>query len=353
MCAVRQHQQDSEEKDFSVQLQNALEPAVCLHTFPKAQINVFVHVLQNDGSALAAAITAASVAIATAGIEMYDLVAVCSAVRVYFLNKTPCALQWAIQNEANFDGKLMCPEKAFLFYGNTEDIRINLRYLSDKWEKVDDDDYDRVQYLHVWHGKCPHVSMCFRKKDAVVPNKELNFSLYVYQDTIDNEGEKLVVHATESSDETAGNNELLCHKHGNDHSTVIVNFPLVRPDTPSKVEIKRSKTDSESSVAVLAGSKSCHCDLENMTDFSSSLPYSCKMELRKRLDPENPMGNNWKAFIEKLGHGNCIEYIQSLRGSPTDICLAQAERQGMTTDDIKVLYIFFSFTIWIEYFVLI
>lgn len=74
----RQYQQDAEEKDFSVQLLEALEPAVCLHKFPKAQVNIFVTVLQNDGSALAASITCASVALADAGVEMYDLVAGCS-----------------------------------------------------------------------------------------------------------------------------------------------------------------------------------------------------------------------------------------------------------------------------------
>lgn len=75
----RQHQQDSEEKDYSVQLLEALEPAVLLHKFPKAQVNIYVTVLQNDGSAIAASVTCASVAMADAGVEMYDLVTGCSA----------------------------------------------------------------------------------------------------------------------------------------------------------------------------------------------------------------------------------------------------------------------------------
>ncbi|KAI8764623.1 exosome complex component MTR3 [Biomphalaria glabrata] len=70
----RQHQQDNQEKDLSVQMLEALEPAVCLHKYPKSQINIYATVLQNDGSALSAAIMCASVALATAGIEMYDLV---------------------------------------------------------------------------------------------------------------------------------------------------------------------------------------------------------------------------------------------------------------------------------------
>lgn len=79
-CRVRrQHQQDNEERDYSSQLQDALEPAVCLHKFPKAQVNVYVTVLQNDGCPLATSLTCCSVALANAGIEMYDLVVGCSA----------------------------------------------------------------------------------------------------------------------------------------------------------------------------------------------------------------------------------------------------------------------------------
>ncbi|GFN97500.1 exosome complex component mtr3-like, partial [Plakobranchus ocellatus] len=75
----RQYQQDSQEKDLSVLVLEALEPAVCLHKYPKSQINIFITVLQHDGSALSAAITCASVALASAGIEMYDLVVASSA----------------------------------------------------------------------------------------------------------------------------------------------------------------------------------------------------------------------------------------------------------------------------------
>ncbi|XP_022083413.1 exosome complex component MTR3-like [Acanthaster planci] len=74
----RQHQTDSEEKQMGLVVAQALQPAVCLHKFPKSQLDVFVTVLQNDGSVLAAALTCASVAVADAGIEMYDVVIGCS-----------------------------------------------------------------------------------------------------------------------------------------------------------------------------------------------------------------------------------------------------------------------------------
>jgi len=43
-----------------------------------AVVDIFVTVLQNDGSAVEAGITCASLALADAGIEMYDMVAACA-----------------------------------------------------------------------------------------------------------------------------------------------------------------------------------------------------------------------------------------------------------------------------------
>lgn len=65
-------------------LEQALAPAIRLKNYPKAAIEVFVTVIENGGtfSCLAAAITAASTALATAGIEMVDIVTACSAVSV-------------------------------------------------------------------------------------------------------------------------------------------------------------------------------------------------------------------------------------------------------------------------------
>jgi len=70
--------QGSEEKGLSLMLLESLQPAVCLHKYPRSQIEVNVMVLENNGSVLAHAITCASLALADAGIEMYDLVLGCS-----------------------------------------------------------------------------------------------------------------------------------------------------------------------------------------------------------------------------------------------------------------------------------
>ncbi|XP_034390775.1 exosome complex component MTR3 [Cyclopterus lumpus] len=70
--------QGSQEKDLSLMLHESLQPAVCLHKYPRSQIEVNVMVLENSGSILAHAVTCASLALADAGIEMYDLVLGCS-----------------------------------------------------------------------------------------------------------------------------------------------------------------------------------------------------------------------------------------------------------------------------------
>jgi len=66
---------DNQERELSQTLHTAVEPAVCLHEFPKSNVDVFVYVLEDNGGALAAAITAVSAALADASVPMYDLVA--------------------------------------------------------------------------------------------------------------------------------------------------------------------------------------------------------------------------------------------------------------------------------------
>ncbi|XP_011299450.1 exosome complex component MTR3 [Fopius arisanus] len=79
-CKKRKiHQQDSQEKEYSLIMQRALEPAVCRHEFPNFQVDIYALVLDNGGSCLAAAITAASLALANASIPMFGLVTAVSA----------------------------------------------------------------------------------------------------------------------------------------------------------------------------------------------------------------------------------------------------------------------------------
>ncbi len=55
-------------------IREALEPALLLEEFPKTTIDVFIEVLQADAGTRSAGITAASLALAEAGIPMRDLV---------------------------------------------------------------------------------------------------------------------------------------------------------------------------------------------------------------------------------------------------------------------------------------
>ncbi|XP_041651788.1 exosome complex component MTR3 isoform X2 [Cheilinus undulatus] len=64
--------QGSQDKDFSLMLHESLQPALCLHKYPRSQIEVNVMVLENSGSVLAHAVTCASLALADAGIEILN-----------------------------------------------------------------------------------------------------------------------------------------------------------------------------------------------------------------------------------------------------------------------------------------
>ncbi|PRP84693.1 hypothetical protein PROFUN_07943 [Planoprotostelium fungivorum] len=74
----RKYTADKEEKEFSMLMVQALESSLILEKYPKSVIDCYVIVLENDGGALNGAITCASMALANAGIEMYDLVAAAS-----------------------------------------------------------------------------------------------------------------------------------------------------------------------------------------------------------------------------------------------------------------------------------
>ena len=70
------------EIELSKVIREALEPAIFLEYYPRTAIDVFVEVLQADGGTRCASITAASLALADAGIPMKDLVAACAAGKV-------------------------------------------------------------------------------------------------------------------------------------------------------------------------------------------------------------------------------------------------------------------------------
>ncbi|KAF5751555.1 3'-5'-exoribonuclease family protein isoform 1 [Tripterygium wilfordii] len=95
--------QGSDHKEFSSLLHKALEGAIILETFPKTTVDVFALVLESGGSDLPVIISCASVALADAGIMMYDLVA---AVSMSCLGKN-LVIDPITEEESYQDGSLM------------------------------------------------------------------------------------------------------------------------------------------------------------------------------------------------------------------------------------------------------
>ncbi|GBP34220.1 Exosome complex component MTR3 [Eumeta japonica] len=87
----RSHAPDAEERTLSAALKQALEPVVCRNMFPNYQVDIFVYIIENNGSCFAAAINAAGLALVDAAVPMYDIVTASSMAVVgdnYFLDPT-------------------------------------------------------------------------------------------------------------------------------------------------------------------------------------------------------------------------------------------------------------------------
>jgi len=67
------------EIELSKVIRESLEPSIFMEYYPRTMIEVFIEILQADGGTRCASITAASLALADAGIPMRDLVVACAA----------------------------------------------------------------------------------------------------------------------------------------------------------------------------------------------------------------------------------------------------------------------------------
>lgn len=76
---TQQRDQSLDERNYSCIIEEALKPSILLHKYPKSQIDLYILCIQNDDvnsrNVLTASITAASMALANASIELYDLIA--------------------------------------------------------------------------------------------------------------------------------------------------------------------------------------------------------------------------------------------------------------------------------------
>ena len=67
------------EIEISKVIREAIQPAIIMEEYPRTAIEVYIEILQSDGGSRCAAINAASVALADAGINMRDLITACAA----------------------------------------------------------------------------------------------------------------------------------------------------------------------------------------------------------------------------------------------------------------------------------
>ncbi len=70
------------EIELSMVIRNSLEPVIMTELFPRTVIDIFIEVLQADGGTRVAGLTAATLALADAGIPMRGLVAGCATGKV-------------------------------------------------------------------------------------------------------------------------------------------------------------------------------------------------------------------------------------------------------------------------------
>jgi len=70
---------DKQSQERSMWIQQTFESAIQLEQYPRSQIRLFVQILQSEGGGVAAAINAATLALADAGIPMRDLTVACTA----------------------------------------------------------------------------------------------------------------------------------------------------------------------------------------------------------------------------------------------------------------------------------
>jgi len=70
------------EHEISKVIRESLEPAIFLEYYPRTSIDLFIEVLQADGGTRCAGVTAASLALADAGIPMRDLIVACASGKI-------------------------------------------------------------------------------------------------------------------------------------------------------------------------------------------------------------------------------------------------------------------------------
>jgi exosome complex component RRP41 len=74
----RKSKGDRQSQERALWIQRIFQHAILVDQFPKSQIEIFVEILQQDGSPVSAAINAVTLALINAGIPLRDVVASCT-----------------------------------------------------------------------------------------------------------------------------------------------------------------------------------------------------------------------------------------------------------------------------------
>ena len=213
--------------------------------------------------------------------------------------------------------------------------------MSEGWDNVDKEIEEHVPYINIWHGKCPHITMCFRKH--CYP-RELTFKLFLYQYSLENEGGNFIAHTTEDNNkyETPTGSRKVCGEH-----EIVLKLPSrpnnFRDSGDSKCSF-RSRGDSQVHIHIRAEEQ---MDLEKV-EFATKgyYPYALKVDLKVLLDPPSPFDKNWRALAAALGKEGCIRYLET-KESPTDHLLNFAESSKLSLETLAVsIFIFLKYVFY-------
>ncbi|KAM6183735.1 UNC5C-like protein [Erethizon dorsatum] len=209
--------------------------------------------------------------------------------RVYFLNNTPCALRWAMTNEQPHGGRLRGPCQLFDFTGARGDQCLKLKYISEGWENVDDSSCQLVPHLHIWHGKCPFRSFCFRRKAA-----------------------------NENEDCSALANEIIVTMHTFQDGLETKYMEILR--------FQASEEESWAAPPPVSQPPPCN-----------RLPPELFEQLRMLLEPNSITGNDWRRLASHLGLcGMKIRFLSCQR-SPAAAILELFEEQNGSLQELHCL----------------
>lgn len=239
--------------------------------------------------------------------------------------------------------------------------------MSEGWELVDDQNSETVAFLKIWHGQCPHISVCFRrntKKKSSSGRKstlEINLKLFAYQTTLKKIGEMIVVQMFEDKNAHQRIFGLQCNHHTN---IQVINYnqsgksddtgyqPSVQFDDRSITSVDSSQSgsphDAKHSGRVKVVFQNNNSNTISMpetrpkdhhdTTVVKNIPHALRKQLVVLLDPcKYPVGNDWKDLASILGLEHLILCLERSR-SPTDSLLDVVEERNISLKKLKTIF---------------